>query len=199
MPIILVRPNWQLGGSLIRGLIRSREGPFAQRCLNETFGFAVGFRRIGPGMDVFDLKSAAGAREGKGFISRSIATFGSSLAKPPSERPRPGQGVSRIRVFKPIPERSAINRDPIPPDAVLVAIDIAKARIEASHHKRRRRLSVLNTRAEHDRLIEALKAYGKPVICAFEAICNYHRPMAWRLIEAGFAVRLVSSTALART
>jgi transposase len=71
--------------------------------------------------------------------------------------------------------------------------------IEASPHKRRRRLSVLNTRGEHDRLIEVLHGYGKPVICAFEATGNYHRPIAWRLIEAGFDVRLVSSMALART
>ena len=81
------------------------------------------------------------------------------------------------------------NRQPIPTDALLVAIDIAKVRnevlIEASNHKRRRRLSVLNTRAEHDRLIETLRAYGKPVICAFEATGNYHRPIAWSLIEAG--------------
>jgi transposase len=95
------------------------------------------------------------------------------------------------------------NRQPIPSDALLVALDIAKVRnevlIEASNHKRRRRLSVLNTRAEHDRLIETLRAYGKPVICAFEATGNYHRPIAWRLIEAGFDVRLVSSMALART
>ena len=42
-------------------------------------------------------------------------------------------------------------------------------------------------------------AYGRPVICAFEATGNYHRPLAWRLIEAGFEVRLVSSMALART
>jgi len=95
------------------------------------------------------------------------------------------------------------NRDPIPSDAVLVAIDIAKVRnevsIEASHHKRRRRLCVLNTRCEHDRLIEVLHGYGKPVICAFEATGNYHRPIAWRLIEADFDVRLVSSMALART
>lgn len=95
------------------------------------------------------------------------------------------------------------NRQPIPTDALLVALDIAKVRnevlIEASNHKRRRRLSVLNTRAEHDRLIETLRAYGKPVICAFEATGNYHRPIAWRLIEAGFDVRLVSSMALART
>ena len=91
----------------------------------------------------------------------------------------------------------------IPADAVLVAIDIAKAcnevLIEAPSHKRRRRLSVLNNRAEHDRLVEVLQTYGRPVICAFEATGNYHRPVAWRLAEAGFEVRLVSSLALART
>ena len=91
----------------------------------------------------------------------------------------------------------------IPADAVLVAIDIAKVRnevlIEAPGHKRRRRLLVLNTRAEHDHLIEVLQAYGRPVVCAFEATGNYHRPIAWRLAEAGFEVRLVSSLALART
>ncbi|MBN9244695.1 MAG: IS110 family transposase, partial [Mesorhizobium sp.] len=42
--------------------------------------------------------------------------------------------------------------DVIPANAVLVAIDIAKVRnevlIEAPGHKRRRRLPVLNTRAE---------------------------------------------------
>ncbi len=87
--------------------------------------------------------------------------------------------------------------------AVLVAIDIAKVRnevlIEAPGHKRRRRLLVLNNRAEHDHLIEVLQAYGRPVVCAFEATGNYHRPIAWRLAEAGFEVRLVSSLALART
>ena len=91
----------------------------------------------------------------------------------------------------------------IPPDAVLVAIDIAKVRnevlIEASGHKRRRRLQVLNNRAEHDRLIEVLLDYGRPVVCGFEATGNYHRPIAWRLAEAGFEVRLISSLALART
>ena len=90
-----------------------------------------------------------------------------------------------------------------PAAAVLVAIDIAKVRnevlIEAPGHKRRRRLLVLNTRAEHDHLIEVLQAYGRPVVCAFEATGNYHRPIAWRLAEAGFEVRLVSSLALART
>jgi transposase len=37
------------------------------------------------------------------------------------------------------------------------------------------------------------------VVCAFEATGNYHRPIAWRLVEAGFETRLVSSLALART
>ena len=48
-------------------------------------------------------------------------------------------------------------------------------------------------------LIEVLQAYGRPVICAFEATGNYHRPIAWRLAEAGLEVRLVSSLALVRT
>ena len=44
--------------------------------------------------------------------------------------------------------------------------------IEAPGDKRRRRLQVLNNRAEHDRLIEVLRAYGRPVICerSFEAV-----------------------------
>ncbi len=49
---------------------------------------------------------------------------------------------------------------PIPNDAVLVAIDVANARnevlIEAPGHRRRRRLTVLNSRVEHDRLIATL-------------------------------------------
>jgi transposase len=92
--------------------------------------------------------------------------------------------------------------DSTPADAVLVAIDIAKMRnevlIECPGHKGRRRLSVLNSRAEHDRLIEVLQSYVRPVVCALEATGNYHRPIAWRLAEAGFELRLVSSP-LART
>ncbi len=92
---------------------------------------------------------------------------------------------------------------PMPDGVILVAIDIAKARnevlIEVPGAKRRRRMTVLNTREEHDRLIALLLDLGRPVACAFEATGNYHRPIAWRLREAGFDVRLVSSVALART
>jgi hypothetical protein len=47
-------------------------GPFAQRRLNETFGFSVGFRRIGLGSQVLDLQPSTGLREGEGSISRPI-------------------------------------------------------------------------------------------------------------------------------
>ena len=91
----------------------------------------------------------------------------------------------------------------MPPAGVLVALDIAKTRnevlVEIPGQSRRRRLTVLNTRVEHDRLIALLLGLGQPVTCGFEATGNYHRPIAWRLIQAGFKVRLVSSLALART
>ena len=93
-------------------------------------------------------------------------------------------------------------RDPTPTDAVLVAIDVAKARNEvliAPPGARRRRLTVLNTRAEHDRLVEILRGYAAPVVVGFEATGDYHRTLAWRLADAGFQMRLISSVALART
>jgi transposase len=90
-----------------------------------------------------------------------------------------------------------------PADAVLVAIDVSKMRndvlIEMPGGSRRRRLVVLNTRPEHDRFIDGLLDVGRPVIVGFEATGNYHRPLAWRLLQAGFTLRLVSSVALART
>jgi transposase len=91
----------------------------------------------------------------------------------------------------------------IPDPAVLVAIDISKGRndvlIEIPGHSRRRRLVVPNTRAEHDRFIELLQSFGRPVVAGFEATGNYHRAIAWRLVSAGFQTRLISSMALART
>lgn len=91
----------------------------------------------------------------------------------------------------------------IPSPCVLVAIDVAKTRnevlIEIPGKARRRRLSVLNTRAEHDHLVALLIDLGQPITCGLEATGNYHRPIAWRLLQAGVDVRLVSSVALART
>ena len=57
----------------------------------------------------------------------------------------------------------------IVPDApVLVAIDIAKARhevlIAVPDKKRRRRLTVLNSLADFNRLVTALKEYGRQFV-----------------------------------
>ena len=93
--------------------------------------------------------------------------------------------------------------NPTPPQAALVAIDVAKMRnevlIEVPGRVRRRRLTVLNSRAEHDRFLTELHSLGQPVVVGLEATGNYHRPLAWRLLQAGFDVRLISSMALART
>jgi transposase len=90
-----------------------------------------------------------------------------------------------------------------PSESILVAIDVSKSRndilIDIPGAGRHQRLVVLNTRSEHDRLIERLLAFGRPVIAGFEATGNYHRPLAFRLLQAGFALRLVSTVALART
>jgi hypothetical protein len=86
---------------------------------------------------------------------------------------------------------------------LLVAIDIAKTRngvlIEAPDGRRRRRLTILNTRDDHDRLIEVLSGYGGCVVVGLEATGDYHRALAWRLAQTGFGLRLISSVALART
>ena len=66
-------------------------------------------------------------------------------------------------------------------------------------HQRRRRLTILSTRADHDRLVETLTALRRPVVIGFEPTGNYHRSLAHRLIAAGFEARLISSMALART
>ena len=95
------------------------------------------------------------------------------------------------------------NREPTPADAVLVAIDISKLRndvlIVCPGSVRRKRLTVLNTKTEHDCFVGLLGDFGRPVIAGFEATGNYHRPLAHRLLEAGVELRLVSSVALART
>ena len=95
-----------------------------------------------------------------------------------------GQQVSRVMVFKPHSGDgpTMTKHQPIAGDVVLVAIDVAKARNEVliaiPGQTRRRRWTVLNTRAEHDRLVSLLSELKKPVSCGFEATGNYHRPIA---------------------
>ena len=90
-----------------------------------------------------------------------------------------------------------------PASAVLVAINMAKNRHEVLFGRpevgRRRRLTVLSTKADYDGLAEQLAAIGRPVVVGFEATGNYHRTLAYRLLTAGCELRLISSVALART
>lgn len=90
------------------------------------------------------------------------------------------------------------------PDAsVLVAIDIAKHRhevlIAVPGKKRRRRMTIQNTREDYHRLISLLSNYGLPIRIGFEATGNYHRVLAHHLGCAGFELKLISSVAMART
>ena len=90
-------------------------------------------------------------------------------------------------------------RKSTPPEAALVAIDVAKHRnevlIEAVRGGRRRRMTILNTRADHDKLVTTLQAMQMPIVIGLEPTGNYHRVLAHRLIDAGFTVRLISSMA----
>ncbi|API59201.1 IS110 family transposase (plasmid) [Tardibacter chloracetimidivorans] len=94
-------------------------------------------------------------------------------------------------------------RTSTPADAVLVAIDMSKHRqevlIERPEGGRRRRMTVMATKADYDRLASELGDVARPVIVGFEATGNYHRTLAHRLLSAGFELRLISSVALART
>ncbi|MDZ4390343.1 MAG: IS110 family transposase [Gemmatimonadales bacterium] len=84
--------------------------------------------------------------------------------------------------------------------ATWVAIDIAKdahvALIETAAGQRRCR--VANTLEDIDQLITFLHTQPTPVRIAFEPTGMYHRPLAYRLVTAGFDVVLVSSLTCAR-
>ena len=84
-----------------------------------------------------------------------------------------------------------------PAGAVLVAIDMAKNRqevlIERPEGGRRRRMTVLATKADYDGLAEQLAAIDRPIVVGFEATGTYLRTLAYRLLTTGFEQRLISS------
>lgn len=93
--------------------------------------------------------------------------------------------------------------EPTPQAAVLVAVGIAKlcneVLIELPDTRRRWRLAVANTRAEHDRPVAELQALARPIPLGFEPTGQYRLPLAWHLVQAGFDVRPVSSAASTRS
>jgi len=71
--------------------------------------------------------------------------------------------------------------------------------IGAPGKKRRRRMTILNTRDDVQRLCAPLASYDLPVRIGFEATGDSHRTLAHRLGRVGFELKLVSSAGLART
>lgn len=82
-----------------------------------------------------------------------------------------------------------------------VAIDVAKAwnvvLVEEPCGKQHK-FRVANKLEDHDRLVMFLKNQPSPCRVALEPTGNYHRPLAYRLLQEGFDVNLVSSVAAAR-
>tara|TARA_R110002049_G_scaffold70251_1_gene181531 strand:+ start:19289 stop:19516 length:228 start_codon:yes stop_codon:yes gene_type:complete len=64
---------------------------------------------------------------------------------------------------------------------------------------RRRRMTILNTLEDVQRLAINLASYDLPVRIRFEATNNFHRGLAHHLWQAGIELKLVSSVGLART
>ncbi|MBG6177005.1 transposase [Labrenzia sp. EL_208] len=64
---------------------------------------------------------------------------------------------------------------------------------------RRRRLTVMNTLEDFQRLGAGLASYDLPMRIGFEVTGNYLRTLAHHLGRAGFEPKLVSSVGLART
>lgn len=46
-------------------------------------------------------------------------------------------------------------------------------------------MTVTNTRVEHDRLVAELQALERLVTVGLEPTEHYHRPLVWRLAQAG--------------
>ena len=90
-----------------------------------------------------------------------------------------------------------------PQGTTLVAIDISKyyheVLIEPPPPGRRRKLRLVNQRADFEHLTGYLRGLKSSVLIGFEATGNYHRPLAYFLHRQGFELRLIPTLALART
>ena len=59
MPIVSVQPTGEVLAALAGVVVGACVGPFAQRGLDEAFGFTVGSRGIGSGADMAQFQSSA--------------------------------------------------------------------------------------------------------------------------------------------
>ncbi len=72
VPIVAMEPGLEMGGAMSGVGINSGIGPFAQRGLDETFGFAIGAWRVGKGEEVAQAEALAGIAELMGAIARAV-------------------------------------------------------------------------------------------------------------------------------
>src|ERR1700710_2860843 len=72
MPIVSVQPDGQLLGTAIGCWIGLSVGPLPERGLDEAFGLAVGFWRVGLSADVLDAQVPASVPEGEGFVTTAV-------------------------------------------------------------------------------------------------------------------------------
>ena len=90
----------------------------------------------------------------------------------------------------------------ITPETPLVGIDIAKkyndVLVDRPGH-RRQHFKVANQLEDYQRFAKFLGDLKERPVIGFEATGNYHRTLAFFLSEKGFALRLISSVAAART
>jgi len=89
----------------------------------------------------------------------------------------------------------------VTPAATWVAIDIAKrshAVLIETPDGKQKRFRMGSSQEDHRRLVDHLHACPPPVRVALEATGDYHRTLAYRLLQEGFEVCLVSSVAGAR-
>ena len=93
------------------------------------------------------------------------------------------------------------NKNNISPN-LWVAIDIAKNKHDVLieyPNGTQKKLKIMSTLTDFNRLAEIIKANAIPVIVGLEACGYYHRTLAYFLLQRGFEVKLISSIATART
>lgn len=85
---------------------------------------------------------------------------------------------------------------------IFVAIDVAKHTHEVLIEPPgggRQRWRMANCHRDYTALQQRLQAFEAPVLIGVEATGTYHRSLAYFLPQCGFALRLISSVAVART
>ena len=72
VPVVLMKPARQFDGALLRVVVSTTVGPFPQRGLDESFGFAIGARGVGTGEALANAELAAELEKVAGAIAGTV-------------------------------------------------------------------------------------------------------------------------------